>query len=116
MAGGILPQGGLERADATERPCVGASARRLPVQSSGFRRPLWGALLASIAAIAFLVATVSPGLAADDKKLTPQLEKMKACNAEAGEKKGDEREAFMSQCLKACAPATAPTQEVKMKE
>jgi len=30
-----------------------------------------------------------------------QPEKMKACNAMAGEKKGDEREAFMSECLKA---------------
>ena len=28
-----------------------------------------------------------------------QQEKMKGCNAEAGDKKGDERKAFMSQCL-----------------
>jgi hypothetical protein len=54
--------------------------------------------------------------AADDKKLTPQQErmkagappapmtqqeKMKACNTKAGEKKGDERKTFMSECLKA---------------
>jgi len=39
--------------------------------------------------------------AADDKKLTPQQEKMKLCNTEAGDKTGHDRKAFMSQCLKA---------------
>jgi hypothetical protein len=29
-----------------------------------------------------------------------QQEKMTACNKKAGEKKGDERKAFMSECLK----------------
>ncbi|MBL8423014.1 MAG: phosphate-starvation-inducible protein PsiF [Candidatus Accumulibacter phosphatis] len=44
-----------------------------------------------------------------------QQEKMKACNAEAGEKalKGDERKQFMSSCLGA-KPAKA-TQQEKMK-
>ncbi|WP_287695335.1 PsiF family protein [Accumulibacter sp.] len=44
-----------------------------------------------------------------------QQEKMKACNAEAGEKslKGDERKSFMSTCLGA-KPAPA-TQQDKMK-
>ena len=47
---------------------------------------------------------------------TPQQERMKACNAEAGEKKlaGDERKAFMSTCLKGQAPAPT-TQQEKMK-
>lgn len=38
-----------------------------------------------------------------------QQEKMKSCNKEAGEKalKGDERKKFMSECLKAGAPAAA---------
>lgn len=44
---------------------------------------------------------VSMASAADDKKLTPQQEKMKACNAQAADKKGDERKTFMSECLKA---------------
>jgi len=35
-----------------------------------------------------LLATLT---AADDKKLTPQQEKMKACNIQAADKKGDER-------------------------
>ena len=40
---------------------------------------------------------------AQDKKMTPQQEKMAACNKEAGDKqlKGDERKRFMSTCLKA---------------
>lgn len=45
---------------------------------------------------------------------TAQQEKMKTCNADAGTKalKGDERKAFMSNCLKA-KPTT--TQQDKMK-
>ncbi|MBJ9974764.1 phosphate starvation-inducible protein PsiF [Pseudomonas sp. S75] len=44
---------------------------------------------------------------------TPQQEKMRTCNADATTQslKGDERKAFMSQCLKK-AP---PTQQEKMK-
>ena len=73
----------------------------------------------------FLVAFVTASLvigaysaapAADDKKLTPQQEKMKSCNAEAGDKKGDERKVFMSSCLKAGAPAAPMTQQEKMKK
>ncbi|MDU9392596.1 PsiF family protein [Pseudomonas sp. zfem002] len=45
---------------------------------------------------------------------TAQQEKMKTCNADATAKalKGDERKAFMSDCLKA---KPAPTQQDKMK-
>ncbi|MDR3387917.1 MAG: PsiF family protein [Rudaea sp.] len=57
------------------------------------------------------------------KTLTPQQQKMKDCNAQATGKTGDERKAFMSQCLKGgdvtaapAAPAAAPiTQQQKMK-
>ncbi len=48
-------------------------------------------------------------------KLTPQQEKTKAFNAQAADKKGDERRAFMSSCLKAGAPAAPVTQQEKMK-
>jgi Spy/CpxP family protein refolding chaperone len=68
--------------------------------------------LTSIAAVALLVGTCSTGFAADEK-LTPQQEKMKACNTKAGDKKGDERKAFMSDCLKASA---TPSQQEKMKK
>lgn len=37
---------------------------------------------------------------------TPQQDKMKSCNAEAKGKKGDERKAFMKECL-AAKPAEA---------
>ena len=65
-------------------------------------------------AVAAILGTTSGALAADDKKLTPQQEKMKTCNAEAGDKKGDERKAFMSQCLK--GGAMPMTQQEKMKK
>jgi len=60
---------------------------------------------------------------AADKPLTPQQQKMKTCNADAKAKqlKGDERKAFMKECLSskhtadAPAPAAAPTQREKMK-
>ncbi len=40
---------------------------------------------------------------AADEKMTPQQEKMKACNTKAGDMKGDERKAFMKTCLSAKA-------------
>ena len=43
----------------------------------------------------------------------PQQEKMKMCNDKAGDKKGDERKAFMKTCLSADAPAKM-TQSEKM--
>jgi psiF repeat len=51
--------------------------------------------------------------AADEAK-TPQQNKMTLCNKEAGDKKGDERKKFMSECLKA-KPAQASAQQEKMK-
>jgi hypothetical protein len=72
--------------------------------------------LATIAAMALLAGSLSAATAADDKKLTPQQEKMKACNTQAGDKKGDERKAFMSECLKAGAPAAPMSQQDKMKK
>ena len=55
-------------------------------------------LLAMMMAGMFAVAV--PALAADNA----QQDKMKVCNAQAGDKKGDERKAFMSTCLKAEPP------------
>jgi len=39
-----------------------------------------------------------------------------ACNAQAGDKKGDERKAFMSACLKGKGEAVPMTQQEKMKK
>jgi psiF repeat len=61
----------------------------------------------AIAATLLAVSCVTSSLAhAADKAMTPQQEKMKACNAQAGDKKleGDARKAFMSDCLKASKP------------
>lgn len=46
-----------------------------------------------------------------DKKPTAQQSKMGTCNKEAGDKKGDERKAFMKECLS----AKKATQQDKMK-
>lgn len=46
-----------------------------------------------------------------------QQSKMTACNKQAGDKKGDDRKAFMKSCLSAAAPAAASgpmTQQEKM--
>jgi psiF repeat len=71
-------------------------------------------LIAAMTALTFLAGTSSLVFAADDKK-NSQQEKMKACNAQAGDKKGDERKAFMSECLKGDGAAPA-TQQEKMKK
>jgi hypothetical protein len=65
------------------------------------------------------LAVAVPAFAQDAAKAaTPQQEKMKACNAEAGAKtlKGDERKAFMKECLSAKAEAKPLTQQDKMKK
>ncbi|MBU1361307.1 MAG: phosphate starvation-inducible protein PsiF [Gammaproteobacteria bacterium] len=51
---------------------------------------------------------------AADKAPTAQQSKMGTCNKEAGDKKGDDRKAFMKDCLSA-KPAKAMTQQDKMK-
>lgn len=61
-------------------------------------------LLALIIVGAFAVATSA--FAQDPPKANPQQEKMKTCNTQAGDKKGDERKAFMKTCLSA-APVKA---------
>jgi len=47
---------------------------------------------------------------------TAQQEKMSTCNTQAAGKKGDERKAFMKECLSAqpAAPAKPMTQQEKM--
>lgn len=47
---------------------------------------------------------------------TKQQNKMATCNADAGDKKGDERKSFMKECLSAkAAPPAKVTQQDKMK-
>ena len=77
-------------------------------------------LIISAMALA-LAALAGPSFAAShagaapmaEKKPTAQQGKMASCNKDAGEKKGDERKAFMKTCLSA-KPAAGNQQE-KMK-
>lgn len=56
-----------------------------------------------------------PVLAADAaKEMTPQQEKMKACNAKAKGLKGDEYKKTRDECLKAQPAAAAATQDKKL--
>jgi uncharacterized protein HemX len=66
-----------------------------------------------------LIALVSMTLAfaaGTVQAATAQQNKMKECNASAGEKKGDERKAHMKECLSAKPAASGKTaQQEKMK-
>jgi hypothetical protein len=60
-------------------------------------------------------ACLSIGAAhAADRAPTAQQNKMKTCNKDAGDKKGDERKAFMKECLSK-QHAAAANQREKMK-
>lgn len=62
-------------------------------------------------------AQSAPAAAPADKAANTQQDKMKACNAQAAGKKGDERKAFMSTCLSNKPAAAGPkTQQDKMKD
>lgn len=57
-------------------------------------------LLALGVSLSFGAAHAADAPAADAKAPTAQQSKMKTCNVDAGDKKGDERKAFMKECLK----------------
>lgn len=71
--------------------------------------------LLSLIAVSFVLSTSLPALAqaTGEPAKTTQQTKMGTCNKEAEGKKGDERKAFMKQCLS--AKAEAPAQQTKMK-
>jgi len=75
--------------------------------------------LLAAASLAFSFAAQAADASAPAKKeLTPQQQKMKTCNADAKTKalKGDERKAFMKECLSAKKTVAAPAkQQDKMK-
>ncbi len=52
---------------------------------------------------------------ATDKAPTAQQNRMKTCNEEAGDKKGDERKAFMKSCLSGAKADGRAKQQDKMK-
>ncbi|GAA3997119.1 hypothetical protein GCM10022279_20970 [Comamonas faecalis] len=79
------------------------------------------ALLAAASLAWTFSVQAAEGDATAKKPLTPQQQRMKTCNADAKTQalKGDERKAFMKQCLsgKTAAPAAAQesTQQTRMK-
>ena len=72
--------------------------------------------LLSLTAVAFTLALgLSVAQAADAPAKTAQQSKMASCNKDATGKKGDERKAFMKECLSAKSEAAPATQQSKMK-
>jgi hypothetical protein len=76
----------------------------------------------AIAAIVLGGVLAAPAFAQTAAPATPasgmnsQQSKMKTCNAQAGDKKGDDRKAFMKQCLSAAGvPAPTMSQQERMK-
>ena len=67
-------------------------------------------LMMALAVAAFTLSAQ----AADEKKPTEQQSKMATCNKDAADKKGDERKAFMKECLSKKADGRTAQQE-KMK-
>ena len=70
-----------------------------------------------LAAAVLCLSLAGPALAKEEAKENPQQNRMKVCNERAEGKKGDERKAFMSKCLKGEDEKPAGnSQQVKMKE
>ena len=73
--------------------------------------------LQSVIAAIVLGGVLAAPAFAQTPALNNQQQKMKACNAQASDKKGDDRKAFMKQCLSAGGAVAAPpmTQQERMK-
>jgi hypothetical protein len=63
---------------------------------------------------AFAEDTKTADAKATDSKMNSQQDKMKACNDKAGDKKGDDRKAFMKTCLSAKPAAEKPKNKMAM--
>jgi hypothetical protein len=70
-----------------------------------------GTLIRFVGALCIAAPFVCTSALAADKEMTGQQSKMATCNQDAGDKKGDERKAFMKTCLS----AKKMTQQDKMK-
>jgi len=71
--------------------------------------------LISMLAVALSCLGVSAHAADPASAPTKQQSKMTTCNADAGEKKGDERKAFMKTCLSNKPAGAKAAQQEKMK-
>jgi hypothetical protein len=71
-------------------------------------------VLGGVFAAPAFAQTAAP--AAASGAMNSQQSKMKTCNTQAGDKKGDDRKAYMKQCLSAAgAPAPKMSQQDRMK-
>ncbi|MBO4119396.1 phosphate starvation-inducible protein PsiF [Cupriavidus gilardii] len=68
-----------------------------------------------IATCVLLCPLVATGAFAQTASENSQQSKMKTCNAQAAGKTGDERKAFMKECLSAKPAAAGNAQQQKMK-
>jgi hypothetical protein len=82
---------------------------RLRLQGFAMKQLIALCIAAAFAGTAFAAAPEAAPVAK-----TAQQSKMTSCNADAAGKKGDERKAYMKECLSA-KPAPAMTQQNKMK-
>lgn len=71
--------------------------------------------LISVLAVALSSLAVSAHAADAASAPTKQQSKMTTCNADAGDKKGDERKAFMKSCLSNKPASAKAAQQEKMK-
>ena len=70
----------------------------------------------TLTALMLTLGLVTAAHAAEEKKApTQQQSKMATCNKDAGDKKGDERKAFMKECLSAKPADGRVAQQDKMK-
>jgi hypothetical protein len=75
-----------------------------------------GNIMKKFLSLLAIALSLSMGAAqAEDAAKTPQQNKMASCNKDAGDKKGDERKAFMKDCLSA-KPAAAPDKKTAQQE
>lgn len=76
-----------------------------------------GLCLALLARGPVAAQTAAPAATPGTKPLTPQQQRMAECNKSAEGKKGDDRKAYMSSCLKGEEPAKSLTpQQQRMKD
>lgn len=100
-----LSMGAAHAADASPAPAakttqqtkMGTCNKEATGKKGDERKAFMKECLSAKPAAAAAAATPAPDEAAAG---TTQQNKMKTCNAEAKGKKGDERKAFMSECLK----------------
>jgi hypothetical protein len=72
-------------------------------------------LIAIACSLPFCVAAYAADAPAAAPAKTAQQSKMVTCNADAGDKKGDERKAFMKTCLSKAPEKKMTAQQEKMK-